>query len=130
MASYPKKRSREWAREHLRGVANVVIPSYTKDLKGLNEKGIRHEIEYGFAGTLLVSQSAITRDEYCQFFEWANDESRGRLKLIHHASLNTLRRPPLSKELKKRWSYFIRKVYETTRYLSQMPGRDAHHPFH
>lgn len=94
MASYRKSEAREWAREHLRGVANVVIPSYTKDLKGLNEKGIRHdirlEIEYGFAGTLLVSETAITLDEYRQFFEWANDESRGRLKLIHHASFNTL----------------------------------------
>jgi hypothetical protein len=36
--------------------------------------------------------------------------------------------PPLSKELKKRWSDFIRKVYAA--YLSQMPGRDAHHQLH
>jgi hypothetical protein len=35
--------------------------------------------------------------------------------------------PPVSKELKKRWSYFIRKVYETDPFLSQMTGRDAHH---
>jgi 4-hydroxy-tetrahydrodipicolinate synthase len=94
MAGYRKNEAREWAREHLRGVANVVIPSYTRDLKGLNERGIRHdirlEIEYGFAGTLLVSETAIMLDEYRQFFEWANDESRGKLKLIHHASFNTL----------------------------------------
>ena len=93
MASYRKNEAREWAREHLKGVANVVIPSYTGDLKGLNENGIRHdirqEIDYGFAGTLLVSEVAITLNEYRQFFEWANDESRGRLKLIHHASFNT-----------------------------------------
>src|SRR5258707_2627786 len=94
MPSYRKKEAREWARENLRGVANVVMPSYTADLKGLNEAGIRHdirkEIEHGFAGTLLVSEVAITLDEYRQFFEWANDESRGRLKLIYHASWNTL----------------------------------------
>jgi 4-hydroxy-tetrahydrodipicolinate synthase len=94
MASYRKKEAREWAREHLRGVANVIIPSYSADLKGLNEAGIRHdvrkELEYGFAGTLLVSEVAITLDEYRQFFEIANDESKGRLKLIHHASFNTL----------------------------------------
>ena len=94
MPSYKKNEARDWARADLRGVANVVIPSYTADLKGLNEKGIRHdirlEIEYGFAGTLLVSETAITLDEYRQFFEWAHDESRGRLKLIHHASFNTL----------------------------------------
>ena len=81
MARYRKNEAREWAREHLRGVANVVIPSYTGDLKGLNEKGIRHdirkEIEYGFAGTLLVSEVNVTLDEYRQFFEWSNDEARG-----------------------------------------------------
>lgn len=94
MPSYKKTEAREWARENLRGVANVVIPSYTSDLKALNEAGIRHdirkEIEYGFAGTLLVSEVVITLDEYRQFFEWANDESKGRLKLIFHASFNTL----------------------------------------
>ncbi len=94
MARYKKSEAREWARENLRGVANVVIPSYTQNLKGLNEKGIRHdirlELEYGFKGTLLVSEVAITLDEYRQFFEWANDESKGRLLLIHHASFNDL----------------------------------------
>ena len=29
-------------------------------------------------------------DEYRLFFEWANDESKGRLQLIHHAMFNTL----------------------------------------
>lgn len=94
MARYRKREAREWAREHLRGVANVIIPSYSRDLKRLNEKGIRHdvhlEIQYGFAGTLLVSEVAITLDEYRQFFEWANDEAKGRLMLIHHASFNDL----------------------------------------
>lgn len=94
MARYSKSEAREWARENLRGVANVVIPSYTGDLKGLNEKAIRYdirkEIEYGFAGTLLVSEVAITLEEYRQFFAWSNDEARGRLMLIHHASFNNL----------------------------------------
>jgi 4-hydroxy-tetrahydrodipicolinate synthase len=94
MPSYRKHEARDWAREYLRGVANVVIPSYTTDLKGMNEAGIRHdirkEIEYGFAGTLMVSEVAITLDEYRQFFEWAHDESRNRLKLIFQAGFNTL----------------------------------------
>ncbi len=60
MASYRKTEARDWAKEHLRGVANVVIPSFSADLRRLNEKGIRHdirrELELGFAGTLLVSE--------------------------------------------------------------------------
>jgi 4-hydroxy-tetrahydrodipicolinate synthase len=94
MASYTRNEAREWAREQLKGVANVVIPSYSSDLKGLNEAGIRHdirkEIELGFAGTLLVSEVAITLDEYRQFFAWSQDEAGGRLQLIHHAMFDTL----------------------------------------
>ncbi|HSQ05427.1 MAG TPA: dihydrodipicolinate synthase family protein, partial [Burkholderiales bacterium] len=94
MVSYKKNEAREWARANMRGVANVVIPSYTLDLEHLNEKGIRHdirkEIEYGFWGTLLVSETAVTVPEYRQFVQWAHDEAGGRLKLIHHAGFNTL----------------------------------------
>ena len=94
MARYKKHEAREWGREHLRGVCNTISPCYSGDLKRLNEKGIRHdvrlEIEYGFAGTLLVSEVNVTVEEYGQFFEWANDEAKGRLLLIHHASFNNL----------------------------------------
>jgi 4-hydroxy-tetrahydrodipicolinate synthase len=94
MPSYRKNEAREWAWQHLKGCANVIIPSYTADLKGLNEGGIRHDVrkclEHGFSGTLLVSETAATLAEYEQFFAWANDESKGRLKLILHASFNTL----------------------------------------
>src|SRR5579871_2517028 len=89
-----KGEARDWARENLRGVANVVIPSYSADLKSLNEAGIRHdvrrELELGFAGALMVSEVAITLAEYEQFYAWANDESRGRLHLILHAAFDTL----------------------------------------
>jgi len=94
MAGYRKHEARDWAREHLRGVANVVIPSYTHDLKGLNEGGIRHdirtEIALGFAGTLLVSEVSVTLQEYRQFFEWSKDEAKDRLMLIHHAAFDHL----------------------------------------
>jgi 4-hydroxy-tetrahydrodipicolinate synthase len=94
MALYQRHEAREWAHAHLKGVANVVIPSFTADLKGLNEQGIRHDIRHeialGFSGTLLVSEVAMSLAEYEQFFQWSNDEAQGRLQLIHHASFNTL----------------------------------------
>ena len=94
MPSYRKNEARHWAWQHLKGCANVIIPSYTADLKGLNERGIRHDVRqclaHGFTGTLLVSETALTLPEYAQFFEWSNDESKGRLKLILHAAFNTL----------------------------------------
>jgi len=39
---------------------------------------------------LLVSETATTIAEYIQFAEWAADEAKGKLHLIHHASFNTL----------------------------------------
>jgi 4-hydroxy-tetrahydrodipicolinate synthase len=94
MASYSKSEAREWLRSDLRGVCNVIIPSYSADLRTLNEAGIRHDvrrdIELGFRGTLLVSETTMSNDEYTQFMEWAADESAGRLATFFHASFNTL----------------------------------------
>ena len=94
MAEYRKSEAREWARAKMRGVANVIIPTFTHDLQGLNERAIRHdvrkEIEYGFWGALLVAETATTLPEYSQFATWAADEAKGKLHLIHHASFNTL----------------------------------------
>jgi 4-hydroxy-tetrahydrodipicolinate synthase len=94
MSEYTKSEAREWAKASLRGCANVIIPSYSADTRNLNEAGIRHdvrrEIELGFSGALLVSETAITPDEYVEFAEWSVDEAAGRLQLLHHASFNTL----------------------------------------
>src|SRR5215813_7225515 len=94
MAEYRKSEAREWAKAEMRGVANIIIPTFAQDLRGLNERAIRHdvrkEIEYGFWGALLVAETATTLPEYSQFATWAADEAKGKLHLIHHASFNTL----------------------------------------
>lgn len=91
---YSREEARAWARENMAGVANVVIPTFSSDLESLNKEAIRHdirkEIECGFWGTLLVSETATTHDEYLDFFQTAHDEANERLHLIHHASHNTL----------------------------------------
>lgn len=94
MTAYRKGEARDWAREHLRGCANSIIPSFSSDLRELNEAGIRHDVRrsaaLGFSGSLLVSEVNITLDEYRQFAEWAVDESGGGHHLVHHASFGTL----------------------------------------
>lgn len=64
MPSYEKKEARDWARARLRGCANAILASYTRDLSALDEAGIRHdvrrELELGFSGALLVSETALT----------------------------------------------------------------------
>ena len=94
MLPYTRNEARDWAREHMRGVANVIIPSYTSDMRDINESGIRHdvrlEIEMGFRGFLLVAETALSIEEYLRFVEISSDEAKGRQLLIHHATFNTL----------------------------------------
>jgi 4-hydroxy-tetrahydrodipicolinate synthase len=94
MAKYKKADARAWARETMHGCANVVIPTFTSDLKRLNEQAIRFDvekvIEYGFWGTLLVSEVIISIPEYTQFFSWARDQAGDRLHLIYQAGFGTL----------------------------------------
>jgi 4-hydroxy-tetrahydrodipicolinate synthase len=94
MATYTKSEARDWAREHLVGVANVVIPTVTNDFKRLNERAIRHDIDmcvaHGFAGTLAVSEVVLSIDEYEQSVAWMVDQAAGRLHVIHHAVFNSL----------------------------------------
>ena len=44
MVSYSRREAREWARANMHGLCNVVVPSYTQDLRRLSEKGIRHDV--------------------------------------------------------------------------------------
>src|SRR5215467_13029368 len=94
MARYKRNEAREWAREHLVGVANVTIPTMTSDFKRLNERAIRHDVDtsiaHGFVGSLACSEVAITLEQYGQFCQIMADQAAGRLIVVHHAVFNTL----------------------------------------
>jgi 4-hydroxy-tetrahydrodipicolinate synthase len=94
MASYTRPEARDWALAHLEGVINVIIPSFTSDLTGINEAAVRHDVskqlEYGFDGALLVSEVAIAEHEYRDFCAIAQDEARGRQIFFHHSSWSDL----------------------------------------
>jgi dihydrodipicolinate synthase/N-acetylneuraminate lyase len=90
---YRKNDAKAWARDSWHGLCNVIIPSYSSDLKRLNEKGIRHDvrrnIECGFWGALLVSEAATTDEEYVEFMEIAVDEAKGRHSFLLHGCFDT-----------------------------------------
>jgi dihydrodipicolinate synthase/N-acetylneuraminate lyase len=94
MATYHRNEARAWAKDHLVGCSGVTIPSYTRDLKRLNEQGIRHDIrkiaDLGFKYTLLCTEVAITPEENAQFTAWAKDTTGDRLGLFFHAGFGTL----------------------------------------
>ncbi len=90
---YTKAEAKEWAQAHMRGVCNVIIPSYTHDLRRLNEQGIRHDVRqniaYRFWGALLVSEAGTTLEEMRQFMEIAVDEARGQHHFLLHGTFDT-----------------------------------------
>jgi 4-hydroxy-tetrahydrodipicolinate synthase len=91
---YAAGEARDWARDGLRGVAGCVAPTVRADFAGLNHAAIRHdvrkEIEYGFAGILLVGETGTTPEEMREFIDVCVDESAGRLLTILQASEPTL----------------------------------------
>lgn len=94
MAKYQRNDARAWAKQHLVGCSGVTIPSYSADLKRLNEQGIRHDIQkvsdLGFTFTLLCTEVAITPEENAQFTAWAKDTTGDKLGLFFHAGFGTL----------------------------------------
>lgn len=94
MPKQQRKDARAWAREHLVGCSSVTIPSYSADLKRLNERAIRHDVErvvdLGFTYTLLCTEVTITPEENAQVTAWARDTAGDQLGLFFHAGFGTL----------------------------------------
>ena len=94
MPGYTRSEARDWARERLVGAISCTIPSFTNDLRGINEAAIRHDVrlakEHGFLGTLGVSEVSITLPEYLEFLRIVRDEAGNDLVVVHHGSWSNL----------------------------------------
>lgn len=90
---YTRAEAKSWARDTFHGACNVIIPSYTSDLRSLNEAAIRHDvrrnIELGFWGALLVSEAGATLEEMRAFMEIAMDEAGGRHRFLLQGAFDT-----------------------------------------
>jgi 4-hydroxy-tetrahydrodipicolinate synthase len=78
----------------MRGVCNVILPTFTSDLRRLNEAAIRHDVRrsasLGFWGSLLASECGASRDEMRRFIEIAADEAPAGHRLVLHGSFDTV----------------------------------------
>jgi 4-hydroxy-tetrahydrodipicolinate synthase len=92
-SEYTRAEAKSWARDSFRGACNVIIPSYSADLKSLNEAAIRHDVrrnmELGFWGALLVSEAGTTLDEMRMFMEIAVDEAAGEHRFLLQGAFDT-----------------------------------------
>jgi len=87
-----KAHRKAWAREHFRGFENILVPSFTADLKALDEAGIRldvrQSIAHGFFST-LCAPAALSLEEMKRFMEIAVDEAAGKITVAFAAHTDT-----------------------------------------
>ena len=91
---YTRSEAKDWARAQLRGVCNVVMPTFTADFKSLNERAIAHDVHHaaslGYTGTLLVSECGTTLEEYCGLLDIAAAARPKGFQLLVHGSFNSV----------------------------------------
>lgn len=70
---------RAWARQHMAGVENTTIPSFTADLSELDEAGIRLDVRqakaHGFFSTLVATESGVSFEEAKRLVSIVADEA-------------------------------------------------------
>jgi 4-hydroxy-tetrahydrodipicolinate synthase len=81
-AAVSKTETKQWAREHLKGMENVIMPSFSPDFRNLDEDGIRHDvrqsIRHGFFSS-TISPTGANADQRTRMMEIVRDESKGKL---------------------------------------------------
>jgi 4-hydroxy-tetrahydrodipicolinate synthase len=95
---------KQWAREALVGLENALMPSFTPDLRDLDEEGIRWDVRqakaHGFFSTMCAVETGLSTDEakrfiaivcdeagsdLCVSFTLLNDSFEQSLALLEHA---------------------------------------------
>ena len=78
-----KSELKQWAREHMKGVENTLFPSFTPDMKDLDEEGIRldvrQSIRHGFFSMMCATETGLSLDEAKRMVEIAVDEASGEI---------------------------------------------------
>jgi len=78
-----KSELKKWAKEHMKGVENVLLPSFTPDLSALDEEGIRWDVQqsikHGFFSMLCAIECGLTFEEAKRFVTIAADEAKGKI---------------------------------------------------
>lgn len=76
--------ARSWAKQHFKGLETILMPSFTPDLKGLDEDGIRHDVrmskKHGFFSVFCVPVG-LTEVEAVRMIQIAADEASGELQV-------------------------------------------------
>jgi len=88
---FTKTEAKQWAKKNLKGLEGVIHASFTPDLSGLDEEGIRWDVQYLISHQLscilcAVESCGMTFEERKKFVEIVCDEARGKI----HVSMTIL----------------------------------------
>ena len=85
-----------WARERLKGIQNLLLPSFTPDLGELDEAAIRfdveHSIRHGFFSTHCAIEAGLSFEEAKRFVQIAVDAAGGRILVSATVIFDTVER--------------------------------------
>ena len=84
---------KSWAQSHMKGVENLLMPSFAPDLENLDEEGIRWDVqktkEHGFFSTLCTCEAGLEMEESKRFIEIVADEAGDELSVGITAMLDS-----------------------------------------
>jgi len=90
VAKYEPGDARSWALATLEGCCGCVMPTFTADVRGLNEAAIRHDVArekaLGMSAILIVSEGGTTPPEMRQLIDICVDEAGEDLVTVVQAS--------------------------------------------
>ena len=92
---FTKSEAKQWAKEHYEGLDGVLSPSFTPDLKELDEEGIRFDVRHNIAKGMfsMLCQTevcAMTFEERKRFVEIACDEAAGKALVSMFTGIDTI----------------------------------------
>ena len=91
--SRKKSEMKQWAKAYMKGVENTLFPSFSPDLKELDEDGIRWDvrqsIKHGFFSMMCATETGLRLDEAKRFVEVAADEAQGQILVTTSLILNS-----------------------------------------
>jgi 4-hydroxy-tetrahydrodipicolinate synthase len=92
---FTKSEAKQWAKKNYRGLCGTISPSFTPDLKELDEEAIRHDVRHNISkGVFSVfCQQEIcdmTFEERKRYVQIACDEARGKTLVSMFSGDNTV----------------------------------------
>jgi len=92
---FTKSEAKAWAKKHYHGLCSTLSPSFTPDLKELDEEGIRHDVRHNIqkgAFSVFCQQEIcdMTFEERKRFVQIACEEAKGKALVSMYSGDNTV----------------------------------------